>query len=103
MRTLTSAKMENKPSVEKTIYTPEYAAVLRLFRQAREDAGITQVDLAKRLGQTQSFVSKVERGDRRLDIIQLRTILKLFGTTLPQFVDQLEKDLAKQTKPAQVD
>ena len=57
---------------------------------------MTQIDLADRLGQTQSFVSKIERGDRRLDIVQLRTILLEFGVTLPDFVIQLESEIAKQ-------
>jgi ribosome-binding protein aMBF1 (putative translation factor) len=83
--------------LEKTIYSTDYAAVLRLLREAREAAGVTQVDLAERLGQTQSFVSKIERGDRRLDIIQLRTILAHVGMTLPQFVERLEKALLKRT------
>lgn len=89
--------MKSKGRLEKTIYTREYAAVLRLLRTARETAGITQVDLAKQLGQTQSFVSKIERGDRRLDIIQLRTILRNFDLTLPRFVDQLESELSRRT------
>jgi transcriptional regulator with XRE-family HTH domain len=79
--------------MEKTIYSREYAAVLRLLRQARENAGITQVALAKKLGQTQSFISKIERGDRRLDIIQLRTLCRIFGVTLLEFVERLEQAL----------
>jgi len=51
------------------------------------------VQLAKKLGLTQSFVSKIERGDRRLDIVQLRTVCKLFGLTLGEFVEQLEAEL----------
>lgn len=83
--------MARKPKkLEKTIYAPEYAVVLRLFREAREAAGLTQVELAERLGQTQSFVSKIERGDRRLDIIQLRTILSHFEVSLTEFVSRLE-------------
>lgn len=81
--------------MEKSIYTREYAAVLELLREAREKSGVTQVELAERLGQTQSFISKVERGDRRLDIIQLRTMLREFNVTLPEFVDRLEKLLGK--------
>ena len=91
--------MSQEPKLEKTIYTREYAAVLRLFKKAREDAGVTQVELAKRLGQTQSFVSKVERGDRRLDIIQLRTILSVFGVSLPDFVTNLEHELGSGKEP----
>jgi len=85
--------MPHKPQPEKTIYTREYAVVLRLLREAREAAAITQIELAERLGQTQSFVSKVERGDRRLDLIQLRTILRHCGVTLPDFVNRLEGQL----------
>ena len=87
-------KMKNKKQPEKSIYTDEYAVVLRLMKAARKKSGVTQVELAERLGQTQSFVSKIERGDRRLDIVQLRSILREFSVTLPQFVAQLEADLA---------
>lgn len=81
--------------LEKSIYAPEYPVLLRLFREAREAAGMTQVQLAERLGQTQSFVSKIERGERRLDVLQLRSILAEFGVSLPQFVERLEAALAK--------
>jgi len=89
--------MKRNRQPEKSIYTDEYGLVLRLLREARKKSGITQIDLADQLGQTQSFVSKVERGDRRLDIVQLRTILLEFGVTLPDFVIQLESEIAKQT------
>lgn len=79
--------------MDKTIYSREYAVVLRLLRAARERSGITQVQLAKKLKLTQSFVSKIERGDRRLDIVQLRTICQTMGLSLSEFVEQLEKEL----------
>ena len=82
--------------MEKTIYTTEYAELLRLLRETREKAGITQTDMATRLGRSQSFVTKYERGDRRLDVIQLRTICQVLGTDLPSFVAELERRLAKQ-------
>ena len=87
--------MKRKKEPEKSIYTDEYAAVLRLLKAARKKPGVTQVDLAARLGQTQSFVSRVERGDRRLDIVQLRSILLEFGVTLPDFVRQLEAAISE--------
>ena len=87
--------MKRKKEPEKSIYTDEYAAVLRLLKAARKKSGVTQVDLAERLGQTQSFVSKVERGDRRLDIVQLRSILLEFGVTLQEFVRQLEAAISE--------
>jgi transcriptional regulator with XRE-family HTH domain len=82
--------------MEKTIYSGEYALVLRLLREAREKAGITQMQLAKKLGLTQSFVSKIERGDRRLDIVQLRTVCRVLGISLLEFVKQFEEELAQE-------
>ncbi len=81
--------------MEKSIYTREYAAFLRLLKTAREDAGMTQVGLAAALDKSQSFVSKVERGETRLDLIQLRTVLAAVGATLPEFSARLEKELGK--------
>lgn len=83
--------------MEKTIYTEEYAAVLRLLREAREQAGLTQAGVADMVGQTQSFVSKVERGERRLDVVELRTFCRAVGTTLAAFVGRLERALEEPT------
>ena len=79
--------------MEKTIYTAEYAQLLRLLRETREKANVTQTELAERLGRSQSFVTKFERGDRRLDAIQLRTICQVLGTDLVSFVAELERRL----------
>ena len=61
----------------------------------RSDAGITQVQLADLLDETQSFVSKVERGEIRIDVIQLRTIAQALGTDLPHVVSVLESKLRR--------
>lgn len=79
--------------MEKSIYTREYKVILRLLRETRERADVTQVELARRLAQTQSYVSKVELGDRRLDLVQLRTILAALGTGLGDFVARFEDAL----------
>ena len=68
--------------MEKSVFTHEYRVLLRLFRETREAANLTQVQLAEKLGQSQSFVSKCERGERRLDMVQLRTICKLLEPAL---------------------
>lgn len=81
--------------MEKSIYTREYEILLRLLREARERAGVTQIELAQRLNQTQSFVSKVERGDRRLDLVQLRTILATLGLRLGDFVEEFEREVKR--------
>jgi transcriptional regulator with XRE-family HTH domain len=78
--------------MEKSIHTKEYAIVLSLVRRAREAAGLTQVQLAKKLRLTQSMYSKMERGELRLDIVQLGKICFCLGITLPDFVENLEQE-----------
>jgi transcriptional regulator with XRE-family HTH domain len=85
-------------AMEKSIFTDEYEVLLNLLRETRQGARITQAKLAEILGQSQSFVSKVEIGERRLDVIQLRTICHSLGTTLSQFVSKLEERLRKTEK-----
>ncbi len=55
--------------MEKTIYTKEYLTFLKCLRKARESSGITQVEFAEKIQETQSFVSRCERGERRIDVI----------------------------------
>ena len=83
--------------MEKSIFTQEYSIMLRLLKETRKKLNVSQVELAERLGQSQSFVSKCERGERRMDVIQLRTVCHALGTNLPDFVNALEAKL-KQKK-----
>jgi transcriptional regulator with XRE-family HTH domain len=77
--------------MEKSIHSAQYALFLKVFREARQKAGITQVQLAKRVGETQSFISKCERGERRIDVVELRAFCRVFGLSLKQFVASLER------------
>lgn len=54
----------------KSVFTEAYATMLEVLTSARKDAGVSQIELAERLGKTQSFVSQIERGARRLDLIE---------------------------------
>ncbi|KKO15558.1 helix-turn-helix domain-containing protein [Pseudomonas putida] len=74
----------------KTIYRPEHTALLNLLRKHRKAAGLTQVDCSKALNRPQSFMSDVENGTRRLDIVQLRDLCKVLGISLPELVQELE-------------
>lgn len=71
----------------------QQALFLKTLREAREDMGLTQVELAKRLKRHQSFVSKSELGERRLDVIELRLVCKGIGITLADFIKRLEQNL----------
>ena len=80
--------------MEKSVHTREYAVLLKLLRETRRAAGVTQVQLADALGESQSHLSKMERGEVRLDLVQMRTICRARGTTLPAFATELERRLA---------
>jgi transcriptional regulator with XRE-family HTH domain len=54
----------------KAKFSPEYRRLCELLVQARESARLRQADVAKRLGKPQSYVSKVEIGERRLDVVE---------------------------------
>ena len=62
--------------MDKSIFTPQQDALKQVLRQLRMGAGLRQEDLAMRLNEPQSFVSKYESGERRLDLIELRQLLQ---------------------------
>jgi transcriptional regulator with XRE-family HTH domain len=58
----------------KTIFGEQHSKLVELLRRARVQAGLTQVQAAKRLGCRQTFISKIECGERRLDIVEFAVI-----------------------------
>ncbi len=81
--------------MEKSIHSARYLAFLKVLRRARQEAGITQTQLAQMIGETQTFVSKCERGERRIDVIELRAFCQALGVSLKEFVSTLERALGK--------
>ena len=66
-------------------------ALLTLLREVRTEADLTQVEMARSLGVPQSFVSKYESGERRLDLLELQQVCQALGITLEAFVKRFEK------------
>lgn len=81
--------------MNKSIHTAHQHRLQELLRQVRIDAGLTQVDLAKKLATSHSRISDYERGERRLDMIQMRQYCEAVGITLRDFVDRFEEALTK--------
>jgi len=79
--------------MDKSIHSAQYKVFLKALREARRRAGLTQIDIAKRIGETQSFVSKCERGERRIDVVELREFCAALGISVKQFVGMLERKL----------
>ena len=69
------------------------AKLYTLLKKTRQDKGIRQVELAEKLGVPQSFISKYESGDRRLDILELRQVCKAISIPLQEFIKELENSL----------
>jgi len=71
----------------KPIHTPEYKRMRERLKEARKAAGMTQEKVAEELGRPQSFVSKVETGERRIDPTELKIFAKLYGKPITYFLD----------------
>lgn len=84
----------------KTIYRPEHQDLLRLLKTYRTAAGLTQVQCSQALNRPQSFMSDVESGTRRLDVVQLRDLCAVLGITLIELVLELEKAIDARHSPA---
>jgi transcriptional regulator with XRE-family HTH domain len=80
--------------VEKSRQNPQYECLQTLLRALRQEAQLTQVQLADKLQQPQSFVSKYEAGERRLDVMELRQVCLALGIFLGDFVKRFEKEIA---------
>ncbi len=74
---------------------PDRDKLIELLRAVRKEAGLTQADVARKLRRPQSFVSKYEIGERRLDLIELREVCAAIGIPLQRFVRRFESRLAR--------
>ncbi|HUW52968.1 MAG TPA: helix-turn-helix transcriptional regulator [Rhodanobacter sp.] len=82
----------------RTIHNDDYRLLLGFMQQVRETAGITQVALAHRLRSTQSYVSKCERGERRIDVMEFVRYCEALevdaGVLMDAFLDYRDYRLA---------
>lgn len=79
--------------MDKTLYSQRQLTLQRLLREFRSKAGLRQQDVAEQIDEPQSFVSKYESGERRLDILELRELCACLGISLTRFVKLLEDRL----------
>ena len=77
--------------MRKSIYTSAYRHMLSLLVQSRESSEITQASLATSLGKPQSFVSKYESGERRLDVVELIEIAEMIGIDACQIINEIKR------------
>ena len=70
----------------RSLHSTRYRQFLKRLRQARQQAGFTQVEIARALHKHQSFVSKCESGERRVDVVELEDFAKLYRRPITFFL-----------------
>ncbi|MBB2777195.1 UNVERIFIED_ORG: transcriptional regulator with XRE-family HTH domain [Comamonas terrigena] len=81
--------------MQKSLYSKENDLLLQLLVQVRVEAGVTQVELASRLSEVQPWISRVERGVRRLDLVELLLWCDALGMPLSKFIQRYEQLLGR--------
>lgn len=69
------------------VRSPEYQRMLKKLRQARKDARLTQAQAGQAMGVRQTVISKIEKGDRKIDPFELRALALKYGKNMEHFLD----------------
>jgi len=72
--------------MSKSIYSKDYRNVIEKLRKARLDAGLKQSEVAQKLKKPQSYISKIERGERRVDITELKELADIYKKDITYFI-----------------
>lgn len=72
--------------MKKSIHTKERVTFVKRLKQARVEAGLTQAEVATKLGSSQSWVSKIELGELRIEATLLNRLAKLYGRDISYFL-----------------
>lgn len=72
--------------MKKNTYSSEYKSFSKRLREARKGANLTQKEVAEKMGKTQSYISKVEKSDLRIDVVQLKEFAELYNKGLDYFI-----------------
>ena len=80
-----------------TLHSPEYQVFRAILVQARKTSGLTQVQIAKALGKPQSYISKYENGERRLDFPEFIKIADVLGINVVSFLEEFRAAVPQST------
>lgn len=72
--------------MEKTIKSKEYKVFIQRLIKARLDSGLRQIDVAKKMKRPQSYISRVESGEYRLDVLEIQRFAKLYKKNINYFI-----------------
>lgn len=69
-----------------TIHSKDYQFVINQLKKARNECGLTQVQIALKLNKPQSYISKIELGERRIDVTELKKLANIYKKDINYFV-----------------
>ena len=72
--------------MSKSLYSKEYRNVISKLREARDEANLTQTEVAEKLKKPQSYVSKIERGERRVDVAEIKSFASIYKKDISFFI-----------------
>jgi len=72
--------------MSKSIFTKDYKEIINRLKQARVDAGLSQQAVADKLGKPQSYISKIESGERRLDVAEIKKFAEVYKKEVSYFI-----------------
>ena len=72
--------------MSKSIYSKNYRNVIKKLKKARFDVGLKQEDVAEKIKKPQSYISKIERGERRIDVAELKELAKIYKKDVNFFI-----------------
>ncbi len=87
----TKSRSAQSPKFEKSLHSPLHLRFVELLREGRLDAGLSQIDAAARLGVRQSFISDVERGERRVDVVEFVKFCRAYRIDPAAFFRKLKR------------
>ncbi len=77
--------------MSRTLGSPRHETVRAFLKEARQEAGMTQTQVAKRLRRHQSFVATVESGQRRIDVVELMYFAEAIGFAPEKLIKRLDR------------
>ncbi len=77
--------------MQKTLTSKRHRALIEWLIEARENAGMTQADVAERLGEYQSFMARLEGGQRRVDVAEFLLLAETLGFDAKQMLEKLQR------------
>ena len=75
----------------KSLFTRKHTQLRKLLTKARKDANLTQTQLAQRLHRRQAYISRIERGERRIDVVEFLDLAHAIGFNPAKFIEEFDR------------